>query len=169
MTHTKQQELFETKTCRICKEEKPLSKFYLRKDTKTPVYRTECNSCLRIIKGQTTIGSNEHVRCLLRECKTRSERKNTFCNLEKADIKELMTNTCPALGIELIIGKEDWGNSPTIDRIDNTKGYTPANTIIVSHVVNSIKRDCTDFSIFQSIADFYTDAVIKSRAEQSET
>ena len=154
MRHTKQQELFETKTCRICKEEKPLSNFYLRKDTKTPSYRTECNSCLRIIKGQTTIGSNEHVRCLLRECKTRSERKNTFCNLEKADIKELMTNTCPVLGIELIIGTEEWGNSPTIDRIDNTKGYVKGNIIVVSMLANCIKNQATPDQIL-TVGKYY--------------
>jgi hypothetical protein len=96
---------------------------------------------------------------LLRECKTRSERKNTFCNLEKADIKELMTNTCPALGIELIIGKEDWGNSPTIDRIDNTKGYVKGNIIVVSMLANCIKNQATPDQILK-VGNFYCRKVL---------
>ena len=64
MIHTKQQELFEKRTCRICKAEKPLSDFYLRKDTKTPSYRTECRPCqLRMAnKERHVIGGKEHLR-----------------------------------------------------------------------------------------------------------
>ena len=64
-------------------------------------------------------------------------------------------NMCPVLKKPFLFGIENRHYNPTIDRIDNTKGYTPENTIIVSYWVNSIKRDCTDFSIFQKIADFY--------------
>jgi len=34
-------------------------------------------------------------------------------------------------------------NSPTLDRIDNTKGYTKDNIIIVSFKANTIKNSAT--------------------------
>lgn len=51
---------------------------------------------------------------------------------------------CPVLGLEL-----DWfadkrqENSPSIDRIDSTKGYIPGNVQIVSWRANRIKNDGT--------------------------
>jgi hypothetical protein len=51
---------------------------------------------------------------------------------------------CPVLGIELIRGsrgKSD--NSPSLDRIDNTKGYTKDNICIISNRANIIKNSGT--------------------------
>jgi len=51
---------------------------------------------------------------------------------------------CPVLGVEL-----DWfatkraENSPSMDRMDNTKGYLPGNVAIVSYRANRIKNDGT--------------------------
>ena len=156
MTHTKQPELFEKKTCRICKAEKPLSDFYLRKDTKIPSYRTECRPCqLRMAnKERHVIGGKEHLRILLRDATKRSSKKNEKVSLTKEDIKEIAVTRCPILGIELIIGSQDWYNSPTLDRIDNTKGYEKGNVIMVSHLANSIKNQATPNQILK-VGNFY--------------
>jgi len=61
---------------------------------------------------------------------------------------------CPILGIELKFGKVDaenlgrigprgYPNSPSIDRIDNTKGYTKENIMVVSWRANVLKSDGT--------------------------
>lgn len=44
---------------------------------------------------------------------------------------------CPALGIPL-----DWSsydNTPSLDRVDNEKGYVPGNVVVVSRRANRIK------------------------------
>jgi hypothetical protein len=61
---------------------------------------------------------------------------------------------CPMLGIEI-----DWfaestqENSPSIDRIDSTKGYIPGNVQICSWRANRIKNDGTA-SELRKIADY---------------
>ena len=64
-------------------------------------------------------------------------------------------NKCTVTKKTVLYGLENKHFNPTIDRIDNNKGYTPNNIMIISYRVNSIKRDTTDFTIFKQIADFY--------------
>ena len=99
---------------------------------------------------------NPHARLFLL-AKRRAEQKNMEFTLTKEIVKAKFPkdNMCPVLKEPFKFEIENKHYNPTIDRIDNTKGYTPENTIIVSYRVNSIKRVCTDFSIFQKIADFY--------------
>lgn len=61
---------------------------------------------------------------------------------------------CPILGIEL-----DWfaektkENSPSIDRLDPKKGYTPDNVVIMSWRANRLKNDGYSFE-HKAIADY---------------
>jgi len=51
---------------------------------------------------------------------------------------------CPVFGVEL-----DWGmgslngNSPSLDRIDSTKGYIKGNVMMISHLANTMKQNVT--------------------------
>ena len=50
-----------------------------------------------------------------------------------------LPDRCPMLNIPL-----DWrdrNNTPTIDRIDNTKGYIPGNVWVISHKANVMKQE----------------------------
>ena len=149
-----QTEMFKTKTCRICEAEKPITDFYFRKDSNT--YRTECRACqLRIVnKKRHIIGSKEHARIMLRDAVKRSKKKKTKVTLTKKDIQNMAVQHCPILGIKLIIGSQDWFNSPSLDRIDNNKGYTKDNVIMVSHMANSIKNQATPDQILK-VGKFY--------------
>lgn len=62
--------------------------------------------------------------------------------------------TCPVLGIPLFRGPRNNPNSPTIDRINNKKGYTPRNVMVISYRANVLKRDAT-ISELRSMAKFY--------------
>ena len=56
-----------------------------------------------------------------------------------------LPDRCPVLGIPLDYGwpiTNLWA-VPSIDRIDNTKGYVPGNVIVMSHRANKLKGDAT--------------------------
>jgi hypothetical protein len=48
---------------------------------------------------------------------------------------------CPLLNKKLIIGDRNY--TPSLDRIDSTKGYTKDNIWVISHRANQIKNDAT--------------------------
>ena len=60
--------------------------------------------------------------------------------------------TCPVLGIPL--DWETYNTTPSLDRIDNSKGYVPGNVIIVSRRANRLKDNAT-IAELQAIASFY--------------
>jgi len=63
---------------------------------------------------------------------------------------------CPVLGVPLdyTVGRGRSGNAPSIDRIDNTKGYVRGNRIVVSDRANRIKCDATVDEL-EAVARFY--------------
>lgn len=73
---------------------------------------------------------------------------------------------CPVLGIELgpLGGNGRNDNAPSIDRINNSKGYIRGNVIIISHRANCLKRDATLLEM-QRMADFYTKLSLTSREQ----
>lgn len=76
--------------------------------------------------------------------KRRAKKNGLLFNLEVQDI--VVPDRCPVLGIELRIGGSGQGfsdNSPTLDRIDNTKGYVKDNVAVISWRANRIKCDAT--------------------------
>tara|TARA_R110001606_G_scaffold377546_1_gene536677 strand:- start:284 stop:967 length:684 start_codon:yes stop_codon:yes gene_type:complete len=143
------------KECRICKETKPITEYYLRPNTKT--FRSECGPCLsKLADGERkVVGSSRHCGILLRDARNRAKEKGISFTLTIKDIQELTTDTCPVLGFEFIIGVDSWENSPTLDRIDNNKGYEKDNVIMVSHLVNTIKNKATP-SQLSKVTSFYT-------------
>jgi hypothetical protein len=51
---------------------------------------------------------------------------------------------CPVLGLPLYRNKRFGGaNSPSLDRIDPSKGYTKDNVHVISHRANTIKNNAT--------------------------
>ena len=145
--------------CTMCKIEKPYFQFGNKKsgwvDLQGNTHKWHCRAC--DVKYNAQLHAKTPFNRLFHLAKRRAKEKNMEFTLTKETIKEKYPkdNLCPVLKEPFKFGIENKDYNPTIDRIDNTKGYTPENTIIVSFVVNSIKRDCTDFSIFQKLADFY--------------
>lgn len=77
---------------------------------------------------------------MLKNARLRARKKNLDFNIELIDI--IIPNICPVLGIEI---KQNIGKSgdfsPSLDRVDNGKGYIKGNIRVISHKANSIKRD----------------------------
>lgn len=88
---------------------------------------------------------------LLKWAKYRARKKNREFALKSSDL--MVPNYCPILGIPLIPGGRT-RNSPTLDRIDNSKGYTKDNVIVISNLANSIKNHGTPDEIIK-VGKFY--------------
>jgi hypothetical protein len=79
---------------------------------------------------------------LFMDAKSRAVKYGLAFNITKDDV--FVPNFCPVLGIPLkpTIGKCS-ANSPTLDRIDSSKGYTRGNVCVISFRANTIKSDAT--------------------------
>ena len=91
--------------------------------------------------------------------KRRAEKKKIEFSLTKEIVKAKFPkdNKCPVTKKPFLFGIENKNYNPSIDRIDNNKGYTKDNIVIVCHIVNAIKKDHVDFLVFKQIVDFYGD------------
>jgi hypothetical protein len=78
---------------------------------------------------------------MLAAAKKRAEKKGLDFNLSAEDIS--IPTYCPVFGIPLYTSKLDSDNSPSIDRVDNLKGYVKENIQIISTRANRIKNDAS--------------------------
>lgn len=79
---------------------------------------------------------------LFKYAKARAKKKGLEFTITKEDV--VIPEVCPILGYKFVIGGEGQNKcSPSIDRIDSSKGYTPDNIQIVSRLYNSMKWDST--------------------------
>lgn len=77
---------------------------------------------------------------MLNRAKERSKKSGLECKISKEDI--VIPEFCPILGIKLEFKKGSPGghkNSPSLDRIDNSKGYIKGNIRVISHLANQMK------------------------------
>ncbi|WP_458098586.1 hypothetical protein [Roseomonas sp. WA12] len=77
----------------------------------------------------------------------RARRKGLPATIDAAFLERNLPVVCPVLGIPLQIhagvGQGCRPDSPTVDRIDNRRGYTPDNVVVVSARANCIKGNRT--------------------------
>jgi hypothetical protein len=98
--------------------------------------------------------SQRWVSIMLSRAKTRAKRYGREFSLTARDV--VIPDVCPALGIPLVIhvgrggGRDD---SPTLDRVDNEKGYVPGNVAVISAKANRIKSNATAEEI-RKVADW---------------
>ena len=83
---------------------------------------------------------------LLATTKGRAKRKNLEFNLDKDWVVEHLSDLkCEATGLPLSLEKDDRYSAspfrPSIDKIDNTKGYKKDNCQITSVIYNKTKAD----------------------------
>jgi len=83
-----------------------------------------------------------HAYDLWRWARYRAEKSGIPFSISVLDIHIPMY--CPILDIKLEVGKKvSTSSSPTLDRIDNTLGYTPDNVWVISNLANMMKSKAT--------------------------
>lgn len=93
---------------------------------------------------------------LLANARERAKKRDLVFTLTKEDIT--IPSRCPVLGLKLL---REGGRtridprSPTLDRINNKRGYVKGNVIVVSWRANNLKRDAPMKELAR-IVNFYS-------------
>ena len=101
---------------------------------------------------------------MARAAKTRAKERNLEYNIDAEYLKSIWTDTCPVLGTTLKSALHESGmsrnhkskpqdQSPTLDRINSTRGYVKGNVVIISYRANMIKN-CGTAEEHRLIANF---------------
>lgn len=138
------------KVCTKCNEHKSLSDFSKKRDTKDGL-RGYCKPCAKVYQNSMC-----SFKRWFSNRKGQAKLKGKEFTIEPKDIPGVKIEqsmegieypkVCPVLGIELdwnvkINGGQD--NSPSLDRIDSTKGYIPGNVMMMSKLANGMKQNAT--------------------------
>lgn len=87
-------------------------------------------------------GQRNLARRMLTAARQRARDAGLTFNIDLSDIA--IPPFCPALGLELQAGNGARApNSPTLDRLDNSRGYVKGNVRVISWRANAIKNNCT--------------------------
>ena len=141
------------KECANCKQ--ITSDYYIRKNGK---FHSWCKTCTKLKAKNIYLKNrkeklayaneyrelNKHtlsIKTLVRNSRNRANKKDIEFNLHWTDI--YIPNKCPILGIPLMFNYEGipTDNSPSLDRIDPTKGYTKDNVWVISNLANRMKSN----------------------------
>lgn len=105
--------------------------------------KAETKSCGCYLKenGNGWKGKYDARGYLLARARTRATERGMEFTITKEDI--VIPDKCPLLGIDIIPKAKDRTHSPSLDRIDSNKGYTPDNIWVVSSRANTLKNDAS--------------------------
>jgi hypothetical protein len=119
-------------------------------------YRTTCKKCSRnakAIEKRNRDWKYKPALHMLNNSKQRAKKAGIEHTITVNDI--VIPDYCPVLNIKLDTGdRRRHGNAPSIDRIDNTKGYTKENIMVVSNRANMLKNDASLDELIM-IGNFY--------------
>lgn len=107
-----------------------------KRTSKTVTMCNKCN-CERVKK-------HDLRKKMVARAKNRAKLHSITCTIKYTDV--VIPEYCPIMGIKMeqFIGKSGGRkNSPSIDRIDNSKGYEPDNIQIISHLANQMKSQAS--------------------------
>lgn len=113
-------------------------KYYLKQKERSKIWNQANKDRVRANLSRSR--KSNPVRHLLNLVRNRSKKKGLDFNLESSDI--IIPIRCPYLNIEItVFGTID--QAPSIDRIDNSKGYVKGNVEVISTQANRMKNTAT--------------------------
>ena len=152
------------KECNRCNKLLPVLSFSMNKSAKDGL-QSRCRECDKQYQTKRRLENKEslleygrnytankrkdfnyRLQMLLNASKQRASKYNREHNITLQDIKDKypVGGKCPVFGIDLHFNSTGFrDNSPSIDRIDSSKGYTADNIQIISWKANSIKRNAS--------------------------
>ncbi len=152
--------ILETRKCINCGGEFTVKTTVAKSSSKRQMFCQDCCSKLslwerRVIRMKTFPEERQryleqkrqeflrdYKRNMLVGAKRRASIKNIDFNITEEDIE--IPSMCPILEVPLIIGtKDNYEYSPSLDRIDNSKGYVKGNIQVISKKANSMKNSAT--------------------------
>ena len=136
------------KVCSICKEEKDIEFFYKRGVWKSDQkFRSNCKECTPwTSKLLSTISS--------RISHSRKKSDGTVNTKTLKELKKIQKGLCYWLKIPIDFSYKDVLRKPSLDRLDNSKGYTIDNIVLSTVFANTGRRDA-DSLIFKEFLDSY--------------
>jgi len=122
--------------CRNCGKDKRADAFSKHAQCRTGYDLSRCKDCKKAAHdyGET---SNEYR--ILTRARSRARKKGQEFNITLADI--VIPELCPVFGVKLVYGDLDW--TPSIDRLDASRGYVKGNIAIMSNKANRLKNNAT--------------------------
>jgi hypothetical protein len=88
---------------------------------------------------------------LWEKAKARAMERGLDFTVTVEDIAALWCSHCPLLRVQMSMSDGDRDTSPSLDRIDSSRGYTPDNIWVISTRANRIKNNAT-LEEFETIA-----------------
>lgn len=128
-----------TKKCWGCKKLKALGAFHVMKQGVLGV-NTYCKEC-RKPKSRAHYATVSDEKLLWQRAKRRAKKFNREFTISIDDI--VIPERCPVLDIPIYKISGETANSPSLDRIDSSKGYTPDNIVVMSTKANNWKNNMT--------------------------
>ena len=121
--------------CKTCRSNRA-------RETNVPYMSLSQEKKRHILETNRTSRLNNAESHLLKNAKRRAKMKNLAFSIDRSDI--VIPEYCPILGLKLEFSRNLAGcSSPSLDRIDSTKGYVKGNVQVISWRANRIKTDAT--------------------------
>lgn len=128
------------KFCHGCKTDLPFECFHVSKRQKYGL-ADHCKTCRKSTAATRYKDNWFHAYCILKRsfCK----KVNIPFDLTSDYLESIWTTHCPVFGKEFVRHDKKDHYSPTLDRLDPSKGYIEGNVCFISHRANRIKYDAT--------------------------
>ena len=138
-------------TCVTCHETKAVSEFYAQLLPTGPSYRTECKQCRNVKRYVTECVEREAdpigmwSKIVLYQSKHRAQKGGYPHTLSESELQSLCKDRCSYCNKTLKYNQRRgaMSDSPSIDRIIPTQGYTLENTVVVCFRCNTLKSNAS--------------------------